>query len=268
MDILYLDLWFGLNWLCDYLLCLLTARAAGLFLRRRRYRLCALLGALFATLSFLPGFSFLCHPLWKLAFGFLIGYTAFHTERSPLSCILLFFLISSAFGGALILLSPPGGHFFSLSLRAFLLSFLFCYALGALLFRCRTLLTQKKTCSVIVIHQGRKASFQALLDTGNSLRDPLTGSPVLLASPRALQNLLSQESIQIGLSDPVTLVSRSRNLPEFGGKLRLIPYTAVGGTGLLPAFRPDSLMIDGETHGEFLVALSPQVVGDGFEAIL
>ncbi len=74
--------------------------------------------------------------------------------------------------------------------------------------------------------------------------------------------------MQIGLADPVKLVTHSKNMSEFDGKLMLIPYTTVGGSGLLPAFRPDSLMIDGQTHGEFLVALSSQVFGDGFEAIL
>ena len=59
MEVLYLDLWFALNLLCDYLLCLLTARAAGLYLKRRRYLLAALLGAFYACMASFPGFSFL-----------------------------------------------------------------------------------------------------------------------------------------------------------------------------------------------------------------
>lgn len=267
MEVLYLDLWFALNLLCDYLLCLLTARAAGLYLKRRRYLLAALLGALYACAACFPGFSFLANPGWKLCFGVLMGYIAFGAERSALRCILLFFAVSAAFGGALLALAPGGGPL-RLPIRVLLFSFLLCYAAGLLLFRCQSLLRSRRTCSVTIMQQGREVSFHALIDTGNSLRDPLSGARVLVATPDALRGILRENTALFRDLDPIRLQELSAQMPVLGGRLRLLPYSAVGGGGLLPVFRPDRLLIDGSEREGVLVALSPYAGGNGFDAII
>ena len=65
--------------------------------------------------------------------------------------------------------------------------------------------------------------------------------------------------------DREALLSR---LPEYAGKFRLIPYSAVGVAGMLPVFTPELLTIDGKEEKELLVAVSPTAVGDGFEAVI
>ena len=57
-------------------------------------------------------------------------------------------------------------------------------------------------------------------------------------------------------------------IPALAGRFRLIPYTAVGASGLLPVFRPDGLLVDGREEKELLVAVSPSAAGEGFEGIL
>ena len=49
MTVVYIDSVFVLNTLMDYLLCLVTARLAGIPLRRRRYLLAALAGGGYAV---------------------------------------------------------------------------------------------------------------------------------------------------------------------------------------------------------------------------
>ncbi len=58
-------------------------------------------------------------------------------------------------------------------------------------------------------------------------------------------------------------------LPECTGRVVLLPYRAVGVTGaLLPAFRPDSVMIDGAPE-PMLLALSVQALtSDGAFAMV
>ena len=266
MDVLYLDLWFGLNLLCDYLLCLLTARAAGLALRRPRYGLAALLGASYACAAYSPGLAFLALPGWKLLAGALMGWIAFGAERRPLRCILLFFAVSASFGGALLALT--GGRPLCFSLRDLLLSFLLCYGIGTLLFRCHALLRERQTQEVRVEHGGRSASFRALHDTGNSLRDPVSGSRVLIATPDALKGILREYATLFEHLGPVQLQELSAQIPELAGRLRLLPFSSVGGKGLLPAFRPERLFIDGRERRDYLVAVSPQSAGDDYEGII
>ena len=69
MDVIYLDSLFGLNLLIDYCLVLASARVCGVVLRRWRYALAALIGALYAALMVLPGFGWLANGMMKLALG-------------------------------------------------------------------------------------------------------------------------------------------------------------------------------------------------------
>ena len=49
-----------------------------------------------------------------------------------------------------------------------------------------------------------------------------------------------------------------------GTRFRLIPYSAVGVTGgMLLAFRPDEIVVDGRNKTGMLLALSPNSVSDG-----
>ena len=70
------------------------------------------------------------------------------------------------------------------------------------------------------------------------------------------------------INDPVELLSSSSAFPELKGRLRLIPFSALGGSGLLPVFKPDSLLIDGREDRDRLVAISPKAAGAGFDGII
>ncbi len=101
-------------------------------------------------------------------------------------------------------------------------------------------LLQKKvrteTTEITITWQGKKATFTALVDTGNLLAEPMTGKPVLLVSSAAC---------------PLPLPTNETSLAATHG----LPIIAKGasGTRLLWGIRPDSLVIDG-TVREALVA--------------
>ena len=95
MEVIYLDSWFALNLLCDYLLCLLTGRIAGLCLKRRRYLLAALLGSLYACAVYVPGLGFLAAPGWRLLCGGAMAAIAYGCEARPLRCAGLFFAVAA-----------------------------------------------------------------------------------------------------------------------------------------------------------------------------
>ena len=80
MDVIYIDSLFGLNLLIDYCLVLVSARVCGVVLRRWRYALAALIGALYAALMVLPGFGWLANGMMKLALGAAMALIAFGGE--------------------------------------------------------------------------------------------------------------------------------------------------------------------------------------------
>ena len=273
MQVIYLDSLFCTSLLTDYLLCLTAGRLCGLRLRRGRYLAAGLLGAVYAVAVFLPGCAFLSLPAGRLGAGVCMGLLAFARERQPLRCTAVLLLTAAAFGGALWAVSLAFGGDLSagaapLSLPVLGLSFGICYALLSLLLRARRLLTERRRVEVTVRFLEREAAFLALEDTGNSLTDPVTGRPVLVASPRALRPLLRGAAPLFAALPPVELLEALSTVPELKGRFRLLPYSNLSGSGLLPVFRQDALLLDGEPDADLLIAVSPNAVGVGFEALL
>ena len=101
----YLDSVFVLNTAMDYFLCLLTARLAGIPLRRKRFLLAALLGGIYAAAVFLPGAAWLSAPAVKIAVGLLMALIAYGRAQRLFRLILLFWLVSCVMAGAVLGLS-------------------------------------------------------------------------------------------------------------------------------------------------------------------
>ena len=263
MEVLYLDRLIAVNFLIDY--CLLTAsgRVCGAQLRRGRFALAALIGALYAGAGVLPGRAWLLHPMMKLSVGCLMALVAFGGEQGLGRCTAVFFAVAALFGGGVYAASllagadPLRGSVAPLTFRVFVLSFAVCYASVSLLLRRRAKRADRVLRPVIVRFGGGEVCLPGWRDSGNDLHDPVTGMPAAVADRRALSALLPELP-----DDPVAAFERLR-----GGAFRLLPYRAVGAGGLLLAFRPDAVEVDGKRE-ELLVALSPTPVGDGAGQII
>lgn len=243
----YLDLVMLLNFLVDFLLILGTNRLAGYPSSWGRGAAAAVAGAAYAGWCLLPGFRFLGNTLWRMVSLVLMAGIAFGWNRGALQRGAVFVLLSMALGG--IASNLGRGNFWMLVLSA-----LGLWLLCRVSFRGN--LGQREYIPVELTWSGRSISLVALRDTGNTLRDPLTGEQVLVAGGDVAAELLDVTQQQ--LRHPVELLS-SGVLPG----LRLIPYHAVGQPGsLLPALRFRNVKI-GDTYGDPLVAFAPEVLAQG-----
>ncbi len=103
---------------------------------------------------------------------------------------------------------------------------------------------------VKISFDNREIDLSALIDTGNSLRDPLTNIPVMVVEFKALQELLPQEIKSIfdgaqedDLNYVTTIISKSKWFSRF----RLIPFCSLGKeNGMLIGFKPDFIEIGGD----------------------
>ena len=89
-----------------------------------------------------------------------------------------------------------------------------------------------------------------------------------MACPHALAPLFGPAQPLLEIRDPVAFLSAAGAYPELKGRLRLIPFSALGGGGLPPVFRPDRLLIEGKEDRYRLIAISPEAAGPGFEGIV
>lgn len=90
METIYIDRLFILNFICDYLILLGSARVCGVLLRRLRYAVAALFGAAYAVASVFPSFAFLTLLPIKLASGVLMALIAFAKEPKFWRCAAVF----------------------------------------------------------------------------------------------------------------------------------------------------------------------------------
>jgi stage II sporulation protein GA (sporulation sigma-E factor processing peptidase) len=265
---IYVDELFLLSLLVDYLLCLMTARFCGLVLRRGRYLLAALLGAVYAVLVFLPGLQWTAHPAVSLCTAALMGLVAFGGERRLLRCCAAFLAVSASLGGLVWAIALRAGSMRPPDGRLLFGGFALSYLLLTLLSRTRQHRARQSLVTVELSLGRERCVFRALLDSGNCLSDPVTQAPVMLVSPEALRPLFPGLEALLEERDPVALVDLAGALPETRGRFRLLRCTSVGGQSLLPVFRPDGALVDGRPHTGLLAAVSPAAHGDGFEAIL
>ncbi len=243
----YLDLVFVLNFLVDLLLLLGTNRLAGFSVRWGRIVAAALLGGLYGGACLLPGFRFLGNTLWRLVMLSLMSVTAFGMNRSALQRGAVFILLSMALGG--IALGTNRRDFPVVLLCASVL-----WMLCRVGFRGQV--GSREYVTVQLRFGDRSITQVALRDTGNTLKDPLTGEQVLVAGVDAASELLGLSAHQ--LRHPVETLA----MGTIGG-LRLIPYHSVGQPGgMLLAYRFRDARI-GDRKADPLVAFTPERIGKG-----
>lgn len=243
----YLDLVVILNFTVDFLLLLATDRLSGFPAQWKRLFLAAALGGLYSGACLLPGFLFLGNVLWRTVCLFLMASIAFGWNRSLLKRGAVFLLLTMALGG--MALGIRNNSIPSLVLTA-----------GGMWLLCRAAFgggVGQQEYVPVTLHYGEKSlGLIALRDSGNTLRDPITGEQVLVIGAEAAQTLTGLTEVQ--LQSPMETLA----LHPLPG-LRLIPYRAVGrGCGMLLALRFENVKL-GSRQQSALVAFAPEGLGKG-----
>lgn len=242
----YLDLVMVLNFLVDLLLLLGTNRLSGFPMEPGRCAGAALLGSIYSGACLLPGFQFLGSLLWRLVSLGAMGIIAFGVNKSALQRCGVFAILSMALGGMALCVGSDR-----------FLPLLCCG--GVLLGLCslsfRDGLGEREYIPVTIRNGDRTVSVIALRDTGNTLRDPVTGEQVLVLSAHAAVRLTGLTEHQ--LRTPLETLAQ-HTLPG----LRLIPYRAVSGSGMLLGMRFEEGKI-GEKRQSVTAAFAPEDFGRG-----
>lgn len=261
----YIDTFFFMNLAADYLILLATARLRALSVHRLRIFLGAAGGSIYALLSlFFP--ESLENPLLIAAITALMLLLVFGGTKGLMRTSLVFLAVACAFGGLGTALSSLLGGL-RLDLGILLLLFPCCWLLLRLAFGARAA-EQVKTCRVEIINKGRRVGCMALQDSGNLLKDPVSGDAVLILGTALLEELFGRESARVlcQTGDVSAFLELTKDLASF----RLIPFGSIGGSGLLPAFRPEKLYVNGKERNDLLVAFTSQQISesDSFSAII
>lgn len=269
MRVIYVDTLFFLNFAVNYLLLLATAKITAVYVRRLKIALAAFLGGAYAVAAVLVAQSLLQSLGFKLGAALLMLLTCFGKERGLLRITLIFFAVSAAFGGIVLAVSLMGGGSASealvpVSMEILIPSFAVSYAVIALIFKKLGRRRDGGFVHIVIEHRGRKTEINSLVDTGNTLTDPMNGNTVIVAEKNAIIPLFDKKVAEILDSELDNAPQMLEMLSDSGTLFRLIPFRTVGvESGMLLAFRPDSVTINGREKTGMLVAVSRTRLSEG-----
>ena len=242
-----------LGFFVDFLLILGTNRLT--FHRQPWIRagMAAAVGGIHAGMCLIPEFLFLGSNLWRFVFLGLVAGLAFGFDENPLRQITVFLLLHFALSGAA---SAAGNRGIG--------SILLAVAIIGLLSLCGLTANrgEREFIPVELRYGERKWNLTALRDSGNLLRDPITGEQVLIAGADVGEQLLGLTAHQLARPAETLLAGKAPGM-------RLIPYKTIGQSGaMLLAMRLRDVRI-GSWKGNAMVAFAPeQLGGDTYQMLI
>lgn len=105
-----------------------------------------------------------------------------------------------------------------------------------------------RVCAVTVELDGQTAHLRGMVDSGNLLRDPMSGRAVICGETSALRSILSPPLLAVLEGAPPGAVTLS---PTDARRVRVIPAKTATGSGMLCGFLPDRVTVtpEGEEEG-------------------
>ncbi len=273
----YADVLVIVNLYVDFFLLWCVKKFLALRVRNRRLALGAAAGALCSLTALLPASQAWLPLLMGAAASLLVTAAAFAPVKPRMflraaACFWAFSLLLAGFFLFLLQFFAPGhvavfGNvvYFDLSLPLLFLFTCLAYGVSALLRRLLPERSQSLSCQWLLLeNNGVSIRLFAKADTGNSLREPFSGLPVVVCGAKSLHGAAPPEV--------VSFLEQNSAAPPTDGRpspLRLVPYESVGGSGVLPAFKPERLTA--EKTGEALccyIAVSGKELSAGqFDAL-
>ena len=105
-------------------------------------------------------------------------------------------------------------------------------------------------CNINIKIQGKEKKIKVMVDTGNLLKDPISGMPVIVIEHTELYDILPKELLnnleKILGGDLKGIPEDIKN--EYLSKLRVIPYSSLGKqNGMLLGIKADEVKVEDET---------------------
>lgn len=266
MRVVYIDRLFLLNLAADYFLLLLTARIGGVYPKRRRLLLGSAVGAMLAVLLYFPKLPLLASIPVRCAVCLCVAYAAFGRKKKQdiLRLCAIFTLATLMLGGGMLALSlamkregmVQNGFLYSeISMPVMLVCFPLAYLLSACALGRGRGDVHRKTRELMLVVNGKSLCLRLLCDSGNLLRDPFSGSRVIVLSGADLIPLFPEAAALLQQSCPIQtllLTMQERCNRAFW----LLPAQTVEKNTMLLLFRPDKLYLDKKQTEGYVVGIT------------
>ncbi|PHS36471.1 MAG: sigma-E processing peptidase SpoIIGA [Alkaliphilus sp.] len=263
--IIYAEYVFIENFIMNFIILSLTAKLGKAKFKTGQLIIASTIGTMYSFIIFFPTLYFLFTTLMKISFSILLIVIAFspYKFKEFFKLLVTFYLITFVFGGAgfaIFYLTNFSGiigngifYIVDLSAKQVYLSCGLAYILIHISwnFIQRQIVKERIFMKVKIEMEGKKISFNGMVDTGNSLTDPITKYPVIIVEYDTLVDLFPDDIINafenskpLDFEKIIAVLSGTTWLKRF----RVIPFESIGiEKGMLVGFRPDFVVVEKET---------------------
>lgn len=249
------------NLVMNYLILWSTARLTRYNYSKVKLGIASVLGAVYAVLSYFPQYSYMFSFFMKVLFSILIVVVAYTPAYFHLLLKLtgFFYVVSFVFGGAAfglfyfingLSLTSNGISFIKdfpikiLAMAIIIAYFTIKYSWDYVQHRIRR---ERLIIQVEMSFDNKRLCLDALVDTGNSLKDPITNAPVMITDYSMIKELLPDDIRRIfeqsGEND-LNAIAEIMSISKWATRFRIIPFKSLGReNGMLVGFKPDAVTI-------------------------
>ena len=264
---IYIDIIIVENLIMNYIILYATALISKSKKSYLRMFLASLIGAIYATLEYVLKVNIYSNIILKTILSIIIVYVAFYPQNAKKMCkqIVLFYVTTFTFGGIatyLIYVLKPQNIVIKngMYVGTYVLKVIFIGAiLGTIIliiafkFAKNKITKKDMICKVKIKLNGKEETVEAMVDTGNMLKEPITGTPVVVVERTSLYELLPKEILNNTESilggDFEKIPEEIKN--EYVPKLKLIPFASLGKqNGMLVGIKPEKIEIINEQTEE------------------
>lgn len=272
---IYLDVILLENLCMNYIILFATGLIHRAKIKGWRILIASLIGGVYAILSFAPILEIYSNLLFKVILSVVMVYIAFHPSnvKSLIKELVVFYLVSFAFGGCafclLYFIKPQdilirnGVLTGTYPIKIALLGGIVGFVIVNIAFKVvKGKMTKKDMfCEVSVFLNNKHKTIKAFIDTGNLLKDPISGMPVMVIESVELEEMLPKEITrhidEILEGKKIDILSEIPN--EYKLKFRVIPFSSLGKqNGMLLGFIADKVELK---IGENVQELSNIIIG-------
>lgn len=252
---IYIDVVLIENLIMNYIILLATGVILKTKIKHLRLIVSGLIGAIYTILTYIVTIEIYSNFLFKLLLSIIMIFVAFYpqTMKQMWKDLVVFYLTSFVFGGAafaLIYVIKPqdilmkNGLFLgTYPLKTVVLAAIVAFAIILATFKIiKSKISKKDIYKDIKIKmEESEINLKAMLDTGNMLKDPITGKPVIVVEKSVLYEVLPKElldNIEKILGGDLENISIDIK-DKYIKKLKFIPFSSLGRqNGMLVGIQP------------------------------
>ena len=254
---IYVDIVLLENLCMNYIILFSTAYILKLKRKHIRIFISSLLGAIYAILAYANIIPMYTNIITKIILSICMIYIAYNPKhvKGMIKELMVFYLVSFALGGcafALLYIVRPqdifmkdGVYIGTYPLKIALLGGIVGFIVTYISFKIvKSRITKNEIIyKTIIKFDEKELEINVMLDTGNTLKDPITGEAVMLIEKEKLYGLIPR-SILDNVENILGGEFEEEQQFKYRTKLRIIPFTSVGKqNGMMLGIKVDSVKI-------------------------